>query len=116
MSRHQVSIVNVVISIINNDNELHSICMSGSIISKDCTADKQSRAIISAFNNSVQLLQEWRDMTADMYLGDNELLAVIPNSEDMSPTKLICGFLSHYNCATANKTGKIGKGSRDEWS
>jgi hypothetical protein len=55
-SRRQISIVNVVISIINNDNELHYICMSGSIISKDGTADEQSHAIISAFNDSGHLL------------------------------------------------------------
>jgi hypothetical protein len=95
----------VVISIISNDNELRTICMSGSIILKDGTADEQSRAIISAFHDSGRLLQEWRDMTYDMYPGDNELLAAIPNSDDMSPTKLIGGFLSHDNCATANKMG-----------
>jgi hypothetical protein len=37
--------------------------------------------------------------------GENEFLASIPNSAKMSPTKLIGGFLSHNNCATANKTG-----------
>ena len=72
-SRRQVSIVNVVISIISNDNELHTICMSGSIISKDGTADEQSHAIISAFHDSGRLLQEWRDMTYDMYPGANSI-------------------------------------------
>ena len=103
--RRQISIVNVVISIINDDNELCTICMSGSIISKDGIADEQSRAIISAFNDSGHLLQEWQDMTSVMYPGEDELLAAIPNSDDMSPTKLIGGFLSHDNCATANKMG-----------
>jgi hypothetical protein len=95
----------VVISIISNDNELRTICMSGSIILKDCTADEQSRAIISAFNDSGCLLQEWQDMTSDMYPGDNKLLAAIPNKDDMSPKKLIGEVLSHDNCTTANKTG-----------
>jgi hypothetical protein len=103
--RRQVSIVNVVISIITSDNELRTICMSGSIISKNGTADEQSRAIIGAFNDSGRLLDEWHDMTTEMYPGDNQLLALIPVSADMSPTKLIGGFLSHDNCATANKTG-----------
>jgi hypothetical protein len=106
-SRRQVSIVNVVISTIDRDNELRTICMSGSIISKDGTADKQSRAIIGAFNDSGHLLDEWRKMTAEMYPNDSELLASIPYSADMCPTKLIGGFLSHDNCATANKTGNI---------
>ena len=79
--------------------------MSGSIILKDCTADEQSRAIISAFNDSGCLLQEWQDMTSDMYPGDNKLLAAIPNKDDMSPKKLIGEVLSHDNCTTANKTG-----------
>ena len=44
-------------------------------------------------------------MTYIMYPGEDELLAAIPNSGDMSPIKLIGGFLSHNNCATANKMG-----------
>ncbi len=103
-SRRQVSIVNVVISIINNDNQLRTICMSGSIISKDGTADEQSRAIISAFRDCGRLLKEWGDITAVMYPGEDNLLAAIPNSDDMSPVKLIGGFLSQDNCATVNKT------------
>jgi hypothetical protein len=103
-SRHQVSIVNVVISIITSDNELCTICMLGFIISKDGTADEQSRAIIDAFNDSGRLLQEWRDMMTEICPNEIQLLAIIPNSADMSPTKLIGGFLSHNNCATADKT------------
>jgi hypothetical protein len=102
--RRQVSIVNVVISIITSDNELLTNCMSGSIILKDGTADEQSRAIIGAFNDSGHLLEERCDMTTEMYLNDNKLLALIRNSADMCPTKLMCGFLSHSNCTTANKT------------
>ncbi len=99
MLRRQLSIVNVVISIITNDNELQTICMPDSIISKDGTANEQSRAIISAFSDSGRLLQEWWDMTSELYLGENELLASIPNSADMSPTKLI-------GCTTAKQDGK----------
>ncbi len=106
-SRRQVSIVNVVISILSDDNALKMICMSGSIISKDGTADEQRRAIIGAFNESGRLLQEWRDMTATMYPDEIELLSTIPKSEVMSSTKLIGGYISHDNCATANKTGNL---------
>jgi hypothetical protein len=66
-SRHKCSIVNVIISILNDDNNLKTICMSGSIISTDGMADEQSCAIIGAFNDSRRLLQEWHDMTAAMY-------------------------------------------------
>jgi hypothetical protein len=75
--------------------------------SKDGTADKQSHAIIGAFNDSGLLLQEWRDMTTTMYPDEIELLSIIPKSEDMSPTKLIGGYISHDNCAMANKTGNL---------
>jgi hypothetical protein len=104
-SRRQVSIVNVMISIITSDKKLHTICMSGSIISKDGTADEQSCAIIGAFNDSGRLLEDWREMTTEMYPDDIKLLPLIPHSSDMSPTKLIGQFLSHDNWATANKTG-----------
>ena len=107
MSRCQVSIVNVVISILCGDNELKTICMSGSIISKDGTADEQSHTIIGAFNKSGCLLEEWRDMTATMYPDAIELLESIPNGNAMSPTKLIGGYISHDNCATANKSENL---------
>ena len=108
MSRHQVSIVNVFISILSSHNDLKTICMLGSIISKDGTADEQSRAIIGAFNESGRLLEEWRDIiTAAMYPDDIELLESIPKGDAMSPTKLIGGFISHDNCTTANKTGSL---------
>jgi hypothetical protein len=48
--------------------------MSSSIISKDGTADEQSRAIIGVFNDSGRLLQEWCDMKTEMYSGEIELL------------------------------------------
>jgi hypothetical protein len=79
--------------------------MSGSIISTDGTADEQSHAIIGLFNDLGRLLQEWHDMTAAMYPDEIELLATIPRSKDMSPAKLIGGYISHDNCTTANKTG-----------
>jgi hypothetical protein len=94
----------VVVFIITRDNELRTICMFGSIVSKDGTADEQSRAIIGVFNDSGHLLQELREMTTEMYPHEIKFLALIPNSVDMSPTKLLGGFLSHNNCATTNKT------------
>jgi hypothetical protein len=82
--------------------------MLGSIISKDGTADEQSRAIIGAFNEFGRLLEEWRDIiTAAMYPDDIELLESIPKGDAMSQTKLIGGFISHDNCTTANKTGDL---------
>ena len=53
----------------------------------DDTAEEQSHAIIGAFNNSGHLLDEWCEMTAEMYPDDSELLSKIPNSADMCKTK-----------------------------
>jgi hypothetical protein len=106
-SRRQSSIVNVVISILECDNQLKTICLSGSIIPLDGTAEEQSRAIIASFHESGKLLKEWREMTAEMYPDDIELLGSIPKPGDMSPTKLLGGYISHDNCSTANLTGDI---------
>ena len=106
-SRRQVSIVNVVVSIVESDNQLKTICMSGSIIPLDGTAEEQSRAIIGSFHESGKLLKAWRDMTAKMYPDEPELADLIPQPEELSPTKLLGGFISHDNCATANLTGAI---------
>jgi hypothetical protein len=106
-ARRQSSIVNVVISILECDNQLKTICLSGSIIPLDGTAEEQSRAIIASFHESGKLLKEWRETTAEMYPEDIELLDTIPKPVDMSPTKLLGGYISHDNCATANKTGDI---------
>ncbi len=46
-------------------------------------------------------------MTEEMYPEESELVDSIPKPEEMSPTKLLGGFISHDNCATANKTGII---------
>ncbi len=106
-SRCQVSIVNVVILILESDNVLKTICMLGSIIAQDGTAEEQSRAIIGSFHESGKLLMAWRDMASKMYPDEPELVNLIPKPEEMSPTKLLGGFISHNNCATANKTGTI---------
>jgi hypothetical protein len=44
--------VNVVAGLLGSDGILKSICLSGSIIAEDSTAENQSRAIISSFHKS----------------------------------------------------------------
>ena len=51
-SRRQISMVNVVAGLLGSDGILKSICLSGSIIAEDSTAENQSRAIISSFHKS----------------------------------------------------------------
>ena len=56
MGRRQKQLVNVVINIINECGDLKSICLSGSIIAEDSTAEEQSRSIIASFGEAGQLL------------------------------------------------------------
>ena len=46
-------------------------------------------------------------MTATIYPDEIEILSTISKSEDITPTKLIGGYISHDNCAMANKTGDL---------
>jgi hypothetical protein len=66
-----------------------------------------NKAMLSSVHSMILgvIYKNGKDMTSIMYPGVDELLAAIPNSDDMSPTKLISGFLSHDDCATANKMG-----------
>ena len=62
----QISLVNVIIGLLGTDGKLKSICLSGSIIAEDSTAENQSRAIISSFTESAQLLADWIQTTVEM--------------------------------------------------
>ena len=73
-SRRQISLVNVVVGLIGSDEILKSICLSRSIIAEDSTADNQSRAIISSFTESAQLLVDWIKTTAEMFPDCDDLL------------------------------------------
>jgi hypothetical protein len=87
--RRQKQLVNVVINIINESGNFKSICLSGSIIAEDLTAEEQSRSIIASFGEAGQLLQEWKDVTLEMFPRRQDLIDMIPDPSDMSPTKLL---------------------------
>ena len=57
-SRRHKSFVNVVMSIVDEDEKLKTICLSGSIIAKNLTAEEQAKAIIGQFRESGRLLQQ----------------------------------------------------------
>ena len=67
MGRRQKQLVNVVINIINECGDLKSICLFGSIIAEDSTAEEQSRSIIASFDEAGQLLREWKEVTLEMF-------------------------------------------------
>ena len=48
----QVSLVNVVMTSLTEDDDIKTSCVSRSIIAEDGTADKQAHAIIGQFDNS----------------------------------------------------------------
>ena len=58
-SHKGTEIVNIVCSILNKDNQLKTICLSGYIIPEDGTIACQSVAIVNQFSESGQLLERW---------------------------------------------------------
>ena len=99
--RQQKQLVNVVINIINKAGDFKSICLSGSIIAEDSTAEEQSRSIIASFGEAGQLLREWKEVTSEMFPNCQDLIDMIPDPSDMSPTKLLGGMVSTDTCNTA---------------
>jgi len=88
----------VVINIINESGHFKSIRLSGSIIAEDSTAEEQSRAIITSFGEAGRLLQEWKDVTLEMFPKCQDLIDMIPDPSIMSPTKLLGSMVSTDTC------------------
>jgi hypothetical protein len=103
-SRRQISLVNVVVGLIGSDGILKSICLSGSIIAEDSTADNQSRAIISSFSESAQLLADWIKTMAEMFPECDDLLDMIPKPSSMCVSKLLHGMVTTDTYNTAQLT------------
>ncbi len=103
-SRRQISLVNVVAGLIGSDGILRSICLSGSIIAEDSTAENQSHAIISSFTKSSQLLADWIKTTAEMFPDHADLLDLIPKPSSMCVLKLLKCMVSTDTFNTAQLT------------
>ncbi len=103
-SLRQISLVNVVVGLIGSDGILRSICLLGSIIAEDSTAENQSRVIISSFTESSQLLANWIKTTAEMFPDRDDLLDLIPKPSSMCVPKLLKGMVSTDTCNTAQLT------------
>jgi len=104
--RRQTSIANVVMGVLDKDNKLKTICLTGSIIAEDGTAEEQSKAIIAAFGESRKMLEDWRKETKEMYADMPEHLDDLAKGEDMDPSRMCGGTVSHDTCSTANLTGE----------
>jgi len=93
--------VNVIVGLLDTDGVLRSICLSGSIIEEDSTAENQSWAIISSFNELAQLLADWIKPTEEMYPGCEDLVNLIQRPSSMCVSKLLNGMISMDTCNTA---------------
>ena len=51
------------------------------------------------------MLQEWRDITADMYPDEPDLLDGLPNPKEIDVIRLLGGMLSHDTYSTAQLEG-----------
>ena len=71
-SRRRVSITNVVFGLLTEDKELRNICLTGSLIPPDGTAESQSQSIIGAFDEAKRHVKLWRDKTQRMYPNEPE--------------------------------------------
>jgi hypothetical protein len=96
--------VNVIIGLLGLDGILKSICLLGSIIAKDSTAENQSRVIISLFTKFSQLLANCIKTTAKMFPDWNDLLELTPKPGSMCVSKLLNGMVSTDTCNTAQLT------------
>ena len=103
-SRRQISLVNVVVRLLGSDGALRSICLSGSIIAEDSTAENQSRAIIASFTESAKILANWVTVTAEMFPNRDDLIDLIPKPSSMCVSKLLNGMVSTDTCNTAQLT------------
>ena len=106
-SRRQISLTNCVMSILNKDKKLETICISGSIITKDGTADVQSKAIVESFYESVEFLNRWRETTEEIYADHDDLDSMcqeIPSSDALCPSRILGGMISGDNCPAAMRS------------
>ena len=83
---------------------MKSICLSGSIIAEDSTAENQSRAIIASFSESAKLLADWIKVTDEMFPDREDLIDLIPKPSSMCVSKLLNGMVSTNTCNTAQLT------------
>jgi hypothetical protein len=85
-------IAGIVVGLLGSDGIFKSICLSGSIIAEDSTAENQSRAIISSFHKSSQLLADWIKTTEEMFPGCNDLISLIPKPSIQSQLYYMLGL------------------------
>ena len=105
-SKLQVQVTNVILSILQNDETLKTVCLAGDIIGADGTAEEQVREIVQSFGEAGRLLEKWRARTVNMYEDDPQLqslLDLIPRKESLCVSRLLKSYITTDTCSTARK-------------
>ena len=100
-SRRGKELVNLVQTVVQVDGKLKTICLSCAIIAENATAPEQARAIIGQLRESGRLLDQWREITEDMFPERPELLAQIPTSKSMCVSRMLRSQIATDTCNTA---------------
>ncbi len=78
MLRRQVSLVNVVMGLLIEDDKLRSIYLLGSIIAPDGTGEEQSVTIVGVLDEAKCNLQLWGNQTTRMFPNKPSFLDELP--------------------------------------
>ena len=100
-SRTHTSLVNAIVSIADSDGVFRTICLSSNIMAQDGTAEEQACAIIASFQEFKNLLDDWREVTVEMYPNRLDLLNQIPSSDNMCISKMLGSMITTDTCPTA---------------
>ena len=105
-SRQHKSLLNLVMTVVQGDGTLKTICLSCAIIAKNSTAEEQARAIIGQLKESGRLLDQWRDMTKEMFPEQPGLWEQIPTSKSMCVSRMLRTQTATDTCNTAQAVQK----------
>ena len=103
-SKRQTQITDVVLSLLQDDKSLKTICLAADLICADGTAEEQTKGILHSFADGGRLLDRWRLKVKEMFKEDPEmiqLLAQIPMKESLSVSRLLGSYITTDTCNTA---------------
>jgi hypothetical protein len=103
-SKRQTQITDVVLSLLQDDKSLKTICLAADLICADGTAEEQTKGILHSFADGGRLLDRWRLKVKEMFKEDPEmiqLLAQIPMKESLSVSHLLGSYITTDTCNTA---------------
>lgn len=85
-----------------------TITLDNCILSKDETSECVRDSIITSFAEAARMLTKWREVTAIMYPGRQDLLDLIPLASELTIAKLAqCGWIMTDTCNAARKYRRL---------